>query len=146
MSKPEKFKLFHPYSIENYKEIKSEYENKRPKDHEVKVNSDHIKEDFKRNAWVKISYGKNKIYRVIKGSNVSNLKNNFGWLDYDSKLELKINNGDEKTAVIQINEANFIERWFLAPLKHPNPMERSQFCLSMVIAVFALLITLFSLI
>ena len=146
MSKPEKFKLIHPYSIENYKELKLEYENKSPQEHEVKVNSAHIKEDFKRNTWVKITYGKNKFYRVIKGSNVSNLKNNFAWLDYDSKLELKVNNGDESTAEILIKKANVFERWFFAPLKHPNPMERSQFSLSMGIAILALLITILSLV
>jgi len=146
MSKPEKFKLFHPYSIENYKELKMEYENKSPQEHEVKVNSAHIKEDFKRNNWVKITHNKTKIYRVIKGSNVTNLTNNFAWLDYDSKLELGIDNGDERNVEMLIKEANFFERKFLAPFRHPNPMERSQFCLSMGIAILALVLTILSLV
>ena len=144
MSPPKKFKLFHPYSVKNYEELKLEYENKRPQENEVKVNFGHINKDFKRNSWVKIIYEKNKIYRVIKGSNVDNLSNNYVWLDYDSRLELKINQGDEGDAEILIKGTNLLERWFIAPFKHPNPMERSQFRLSMIITVLALAITLMS--
>ena len=117
--------LYKPNYNEYTEEEKFRIKEAAPTDAIVKVNSSLINRQFKRNAWVKLSYSGKSIYRIIRGARVKDLTQDKVWLSYDSMQELGID--DKKDSQIIVTKATLVGQYLLAPWHTPNIVERNLF-------------------
>lgn len=128
--------LYKPNYNEFTEEEKFRIKEATPTDAIVKVNISLINRQFRRNEWVKLSYSRKSIYRIIRGASVKDLTQDKLWINYDSELELDISNVHD--CEIKIAKATFFEQYVLAPWNTPSIVERNLFRVATVLGLISI--------
>jgi hypothetical protein len=84
----------------------------------------------KRRTWITITVNGYKIFRRIRGHSADGFLQNHIMLDYDSRLDLKIER--DKTCNLSLRKATFFERNFLANWYYPNYAIRVAFKIALL--------------